>query len=125
MVNEKLYIKGKLQTRYQPPMLPEHDMSVPVNHVDVAEGSTIEDAGSTFKGFAAAVNCPEDVTTALHHVMRLPSVATATHLIYAYRIDSGSSGITENFNSDGDHGTGWELLKHMRSSGDTNTTYRD
>ena len=120
MVNEKLYIKGKLQTKYQPPELPVRDMSSPTDDIEITEGSSIDDSGSTFKGYAASATCPEDVTAALHRVIQLPGVATATHLIYAYRIDKGPMGITENFNSDGDHGTGWELLKHMRSSGDTN-----
>ena len=100
-------------------MLPEHDMTVHANHVDVAEGSSTEDAGSTFKGFAAVVNFPEYVMAALHQIMRLPIVATATHrIIYAYRIGNGSAGITTRtviMALDGD------LLNQMRSSGDTNT----
>jgi len=53
--------------------------------------------------------------------MRLPIVTTVTHIIYTYHIGNGSFGSTEYFNSDGDHGTWWELLKHMCSSAYINT----
>ena len=105
MVNENLYIKGKLETRCQPPVLPEHDIYVNTNHVGVTESSSKEDGGGTFKGFAATVNCSEDVTAALRQVMRFPIVATTSLLIFAYRIDNGSARIT-NLHLDGNHRTG-------------------
>ena len=61
----------------------------------------------------ASVTCPEDVIAGLHRVIKLPGLATATYLVYAYRIDNGSKGITEHFNSDGDQGTGGKLLKTL------------
>ena len=45
------------------------------------------------------------------------TLVPANHLIYAYRIPApGSNKINQNFDSDGDHGVGLELLKKMQNS---------
>ncbi len=48
-------------------------------------------------------------------------VSKATHIIYAYRLETRAGKMTENFDSDRDWGTGFELLKMMRDNDVVNT----
>jgi len=51
----------------------------------------------------------------------MPDVGKATHIVYAYRLETRAGKITENFDSDRDWGTGYELLKMMRDNDIVNT----
>ena len=46
--------------------------------------------------------------------MSKPEVASATHVIYSYRIRQSDGSVLENFDSDGDYGMGLNLLKKMQ-----------
>ena len=49
----------------------------------------------------------------------IDGAADANHRIYAYRINQGRT-IVENFDSDGDHGIGLELLRKMQEGSVSN-----
>ena len=87
LINGRLFVKGRLQSRFLTPTLPEVDDDVP--EFTVTESESISDTGSTFKGYAAAITSLDDISAAL-----------------------GGS-IHENFDSDNDDGVGLELLKAM------------
>jgi len=57
-----------------------------------------------------------------HLICEKPCVASATHVIYAYRIEQRGK-IIENFESDRDWGTGYELLKAMKKDDIINTVF--
>ena len=107
LVNEKLYVDGKLQTKYIAP--PSPPVCTGSTETNLYTSSTREDSGSVFQGVAANLSSPADAPLTLASAMRHPSIARATHIVHAYR-----TGTHENFSSDGDHGVGWELLKFMR-----------
>ena len=118
LVNEKLFIRGKLQTQYQAHALSaltvdEHSSDhEPPN---ITESDVILDSGSVFQSYAATVTTLNDVSAVMNNVLQKPGISSANHVVYAYRISGDSDSILENFCSDGDHGLGLELLKSMRS----------
>jgi len=48
-------------------------------------------------------------------------VCSASHIIFAYRLEGRGGKITENFHSDRDWGTGHELIKMMKTNEIVNT----
>ncbi len=116
--NDKLFLKGKLQTQFQRPVLPDSsDLEAPL----IMEGTEIREKGSTFNGYAANIASMEELKSCIDAVIVKPGVASSSHMIYAYRITDGRRKVVENFSSDGDHGMGLSLLKHLRNRTTTNT----
>jgi hypothetical protein len=114
MVGDKLYINGSLDRKFLRPTIPNALTSIPDDST-LSESDPIEDNGSVFRGFSSSVSSLDDVSQTLDMLMRRHEVASASHVIFAYRILDGVSGdITENFESDGDHGVGLRLLKEMQ-----------
>ena len=111
LINGRLFVKGRLQSRFLTPTLPEVDDDVP--EFTVTESESISDTGSTFKGYAAAITSLDDISAALEQSIQLDGVASATHRIYAYRYKATGGSIHENFDSDNDDGVGLELMKAM------------
>lgn len=74
----------------------------------------IVDQGSTFKSYAVSVSSLAEVNHGINLITTMPDVSSATHLIYSYRFKDDHGKITENFQSDGDHGLGLESLKYLR-----------
>ncbi len=52
----------------------------------------------------------QDVSDVLEMVKSEPGIAAANHLMFAYMMGS-----KQNFDSDGDHGVGLHLLRHMQT----------
>ncbi len=77
----------------------------------ISRSHPVTEGGSTFQGFAATVHGMRDVRRSLDKLMQSPDQATATHLMYAYVLDDPDDG---NFNSDGDHGIGVEMLNYLK-----------
>ncbi|KAK2166536.1 hypothetical protein LSH36_38g06048 [Paralvinella palmiformis] len=91
--NGKLFVKGKVQTDFLEPRLPDPEPADEDYQVEVAQSGTIKDSGSDFKGFAVSVNSLSDVTAGIQEVMMtMPDVSTASHLISVYRVKNGQSG---------------------------------
>ena len=110
IVRDKLFIKGNLQRQFLPANLP--DNTFPAREMyDIAESKPIQDSGSIFNGYACEVHSLDDVRDALNQLIRNPHIASATHVIYAFRCETG-----DNFDSDGDWGIGYGLFKHMEDS---------
>ena len=115
LANGKLYVKGRLQSKFLPPTLPRVDSADEnIPNFTIAIGDKITDGGSTFTGNAAGVTNLEDISVVLEQSLKLDGIAAATHRIYAYRYKGSGGGINENFDSDGDDGVGLQLLKAMR-----------
>ena len=113
LVGDKLFVKGKLQTKYLAPKLPTAKDNASLKLV---QGDTVTDSGSTFHGYVASVKSTQDVSDVLAMANSNPTLAAANHLMYAFRIGDDDGNIkTENFHSDGDYGVGLNLLKHMQS----------
>ena len=51
----------------------------------------------------------------MHAVMKDQAIARATHIIYAYRIDTGGK-IFEHYHDDGEYGAGQKLLSLLREN---------
>ena len=82
---------------------------------DVGQSSEVDDTGSTFKSYAMEVVNLKVVNDAMTQVLQMSGVASATHVIHVYRIRQQSHNLSENFNSDGDHGLGLTLLNLLRT----------
>jgi len=68
------------------------------------------------------VTCMDEVSAVLDQALLIDGVADANHRIYAYRIQQGKVSV-ENFESDGDHGVGLELLRKMQEAKVINTIW--
>ncbi len=122
LVNDKLYIDGRLQTQFQEVSLPYSDHVVPIDAASVPVGNVIQDAGSLFKGYALPANTLVEVKKCMNLILQLPHVTNSSHIIYAYRVEStDTSKVLENFNSDDDHIMGLDLLKMLCSRDARNT----
>ena len=97
----------------KPSEVPEVDMNV--HH---SEHVTIQD--STFMGHCATVESKDDVPAVLANLLRDRAVAGATHNMFAYRIKGKDGKITEGSKDDGEHGSGYNLLKLLRDREMTN-----
>ena len=118
--NGKMYVKGRLQQQYLPPVLPAistDDEDIPT--FNIAASNPITEKGSTFTGYAAEVKSMDDVSVVLDQTLMIDGAADANHRIYAYSINQGRT-IVENFDSDGDHGIGLELLRKMQEGSVSN-----
>lgn len=96
MVNDKLIVNGKLQNQYEPPKLPNTNQSTDMDVSSISVGTTTQDSGSTFKGYALPTSSMEQVRENLNLLLQIPDVINSSHMIYAYRIDVGSGNITDN-----------------------------
>jgi hypothetical protein len=116
IVDDKLFVKGSLQTRFLPPRIPTATLQNP--SLELIAGDSVTDSGSTFTGFIAKVTNMQDVGDVLHMVKSKPEIAAANHLMYAFRV-----GNKQNYDSDGDYGVGLHLLRHMQDTNVTNMIY--
>ena len=112
--DDKLYINNELVRQHLPPTLPDAiEIPDPEDELEISQGDSIDDNGSRFTGFAGKVSCLGDVRETIDALLLKPEIAKSSHVMYAYRIDSGDSMI-ENFDSDGDWGVGFNMLKFMQ-----------
>ncbi|KAK2152746.1 hypothetical protein LSH36_320g05000 [Paralvinella palmiformis] len=122
LVDDELFVKGKLQTKYVMPKLPTAQGTD--TSIKLVTGDTVTDSGSIFHGYAARVKSTQDVSKVLDMAKHNPTLAAADHLIYAFRIGDSDGNIkTENFHSDGDYGVGLKLLEHMQSEHTVNRVF--
>ncbi len=113
MVDERLYINGNLSHQFLPQPLPR-ETNERNEELDIQTSATIEEGGSVFRGYSAKISSLDDIRSVLDSLMTKTEVANASHVIYAYRFkNKGLDNLPpiENFESDGDHGTGLNLLK--------------
>ncbi len=111
LVDEKLYVDGVLQRQYLPTCIPARVSMFHDDDIVISSSHPVKEGGSTFQGFAATVHGMRDVRRSLDKLMQSPDQATATHLMFAYVLDDPDDG---NFNSDGDHGIGVEMLNYLK-----------
>lgn len=121
LVREKLYVKGKLQSQFLAATLPRAPADGD-DDLQIQSGGSVEDGGSTFTGYAASVTTLEEVSAIRSKLLCRPEVARSSHVMLAYRIAT-KKGFTENFDSDGDHGVGLEMLRAMQNSNVTDTVW--
>ena len=98
--NGKLFVKGKVQTEFLEPGLPDPEPAEEDYEVEVTQSGTIKDSGSVFKGYAVSVNSLSDVTSGIQEVM----------------MSKNGQSVSENFHSDDDHGMGLDLWRMLRDS---------
>lgn len=110
---DKLYVNNELKRQHLPQALPD-ELEVPENEPEVLESDAIEDGGSIFTGYACKAANMNDVRVVMDTLLCNTEVASATHVMYAYRLSEQDS-IVENFESDGDWGIGFSILKFLRS----------
>ena len=108
--------KGKLQTQFTKSALPESNTPPSKLKLDVKVSRDIKDGGSMFRGYFAEATNMHDVSNIKQFLICKPEVASASHLILAYRMERKGGKIVENFDSDRDWGTGFRLLKMMREN---------
>jgi hypothetical protein len=119
---DKLVIKGRVQTQFMKPVLPEVPKTAGNDISNVSSSEDKAEGGSIFKGFSANVSNVHDIARIRKILALIPEVAAATHVVLAYRL-KGHGKIEENFDSDRDWNCGLELLKSMKSSNLTNTLW--
>ncbi len=115
----KLLIDGKLQTAFLEPTIPEVYPDGTSQDLNVTESTVVRDSGSTFKSYALKVESLNDIAAGINEIVTLPQVGNASHFIYAYRLKHDDK-VLENFNSDDDHGMGFDLLRFLRDRNATN-----
>ena len=115
LIDDKLFVNGELKRQHLPPTLPDQ-LVVPENEPEIHESQPVEDSGSIFKGFAAEINNMDDIRTVIDTLLLRSEVSTSTHVMYAYRFSDDEEVMCENFQSDGDWGIGFHMLKFMRDN---------
>ena len=117
----KLFVKNKLHTQYSRPLLPDQ-RPTDVPPTPITESKERKDSGSVFKGYCAKVTDVQDVAqTKSYLVSNKPEVTKASHVIYAYRLETSRGKVSENFDSDRYWATGHELIKMTRENNMVNT----
>lgn len=119
LIEDKLFVNGELQRQHLPPTLPDQ-LIVPETVPQIHEGETVEDSGSVFKGYAAEINDMDDIRTVIDTLLLKSEVSTTSHVMYAYRYADDGGEMCENFESDGDWGIGFHMLKFMRDNSISN-----
>ena len=104
---DKLFVQGSLQRQCLPINLPD-STKLTENTLNIEEGTAVDEDGSVFQGYCSEVFDLNDVRDTLNELLRNPRISSSTHVICAYRCDAG-----EDYESDGDWGIGYGLLKHM------------
>ncbi|XP_055999688.1 uncharacterized protein LOC130047930 [Ostrea edulis] len=85
-------------------------------NVSITSGKSIEDNGNRFLAHSTPVDSFKPVRKSLLEVMRLDSIPSASHNIYAYRF-TGNDGIShEGSDDDGEHGAGRALLIALKDN---------
>ncbi|XP_062577782.1 protein IMPACT homolog [Saccostrea cucullata] len=79
----------------------------------VSTGKSIEDNGNRFIAHATQVDSYKQIKKSLVDIMRVETVPSASHNIYAYRFSSSDGVVHEGSNDDGEHGAGRLLLKTL------------
>ena len=82
-------------------------------NIDVGVGKAIEDNGNRFVGHSAHVDSYKQIKRSLVEIMRIDTLPSASHNIYAYRFTSNDGTQHEGSNDDGEHGAGRSLLKSL------------
>lgn len=115
----RLIVNGQVQTKYLPPSLPEDCTNVtnPPLPSDI-----IHDSGNHFTGYAVPASTLKEVSGVMRSLRQQPNIAGASHIVYAYIINNDAGDVLlQNYDSDGDWGSGLELLRHMSTEGYKNT----
>jgi len=115
LVNDKLFLKGKYQAQYKEQALPPVSINRPKVTPEISTSDDVRDAGSVFRSYSAMATNLHEVRDVIDTLLQRSEVASATHLMYAYRFHDQSQNLVENFASDDDHGLGLEILKTMRT----------
>ena len=110
---DKLYVNNELKRQHLPQALPD-ELEVPEEEPEVSQSDAVEDGGSVFTAYACKASNMNDVRVVMDTLLCNTEVASATHVMYAYRLAEEDS-IVENFESDGDWGIGYSILKFLRS----------
>ncbi|XP_062588958.1 uncharacterized protein LOC134250618, partial [Saccostrea cucullata] len=76
----------------------------------VSTGKSIEDNGNRFIAHATQVDSYKQIKKSLVDIMRVETVPSASHNIYAYRFSRSDGVVHEGSNDDGEHGAGRLLL---------------
>ena len=118
---DKLYIRGKLQTQFSKPTLPVYNDGA--LEYDISSSKDKKDGGSCFRGYYCDVPDLQGVTNARTQLICRPEVKRANHVIFAYRLPLQRGKLLENFDSDHDWNTGLELLKEMHANDITGVCY--
>jgi FtsZ-binding cell division protein ZapB len=105
LTQDKMYVKNKVQTQYLKPSLPSQPLS-DTSPCKISESKDKKDSGSVFRGYCARIGDLDDIAKVRQYLMyNVPDVSKATHIIYAYRLETRGK-IIENFDSDRDWGIG-------------------
>ncbi|XP_062588471.1 protein IMPACT homolog [Saccostrea cucullata] len=81
--------------------------------ITVNPGKSIEDNGNRFMAHSTQVDSYKQIKRSLVEIMRIETVPSASHNVYAYRFTSSDGIIHEGSNDDGEHGAGRLLLKML------------
>lgn len=85
--------------------------------ITVNKGKHIEDNQNRFESHATAVNSYKQVKESLIEILRLPTISSASHNVYAYRFAGSDGMVHEGSEDDGEHGAGRTLLSAMNDNG--------
>lgn len=88
----------------------------------ITAGKKIEDNGNRFTAQSTPTESLMQVRGALIDIMRVPTVSSASHNVFAYRFKSNDGTIHEGADDDGEHGTGRALLRSLIDNEQLNVT---
>lgn len=89
-------------------------------NITVNPGKSVEDNGNRFIGHAVSVESFKQVRKSIVEVMRINTISSASHNIYAYRFTSPDGSTHEGSDDDGEFGAGRALLKTLIDNEVTN-----
>ena len=103
----------------------DHIKDINVNTTEVAAGMDVRHTppmthnNSSFQGHSTVIQSQDDIIPALHAMYADSRVARASHNMYAYRIQAGST-VIEHYEDDREWGAGRQLLKLLKDNNITN-----
>ena len=86
-------------------------------NTEVCTGNQIEDNSNRFSTHAVTVVSFRAVRKSLIDIMRLPTVASASHNVFGYRFPSKDGSLHEGSEDDGEHSAGRALLNSFQENG--------
>ena len=120
MATDRLYINNELQRHLLPPVLPDTQLEDDTEPPTLSSSSIKTNSKCSVQTYAATtVSSMEDMRRAYDTAITMCR-RTPDSIVYAFRFDD-NRGLKQNFESVGEGGIGYRLLRMMQSQGLNNT----
>ena len=102
----------EVESPFERNTLPDMNV-VPVNYSELFHSEPISLQGSVFQGHVKSISSLEDAVQARDALFQEPSVASASHIMYAYRISNDDGTFLQGNSDDGEYRGSSILLEQI------------